>query len=166
MAIKEDDFLALPDCWQLTPLGKIDNAGKINPKAPYLNDWQNRDVDRAFIKSEIDAAKAVGIGLRLGEPSGYVVAIDFDGQSAIDLGQELFGEIPETVTWTSGRPGRYQALFVVPEQYRDRVKNKTVKTGVIGDDEKAEQIEFRYTGNQSVLPPSPHPTALPPIWGK
>ncbi len=33
-----------------------------------------------------------------------------------------------------------------------------VKTGVIGDDEKAEQLEFRYTGNQSALAPSPHPT--------
>ena len=158
MAIKEDDFLPLPDCWQLTPLGKMDKTGKINPKAPYLSDWQNKDVNRDSIQSKIDAGKAVGIGLRLGEPSGYVVAIDFDGQSAIDLGQELFGEISKTVTWTSGRSGRYQALFVVPEQYRDRVKNKTVKTGVIGDDGKAEQLEFRYTGNQSVLPPSPHPT--------
>jgi P4 family phage/plasmid primase-like protien len=158
MAIKEGDFLVLPEYWQLTPLGKIDQADNVNPKAPYLTDWQNKDIDRAFIQSEIDAGKAVGIGLRLGEPSGCVVAIDFDGQSAINLGRESFGEIPATVTWTSGRPGRYQALFFVPEQYRDRVKNKTVKTGVIGDDDKAEQLEFRYTGNQSVLPPSPHPT--------
>ncbi len=157
MAIKEDDFLALPEYWQLTPTGKI-KAGKVNPKAPYLDDWQNKDVDRAFMQREIDAGKAVGIGLRLGEPSGCVVAIDFDGQSAIDLGRESFGEMPVTVNWTSGKPGRYQALFVVPEQYRDRVKNKTVKTGIIGDDGKAEQLEFRYTGNQSVLPPSPHPT--------
>jgi hypothetical protein len=146
----------LPKSWQLTPLGAIDQ-GKINPKAPYLSNWQNVDCDRDFITSEIESDKAIGIGLRLGKPSGYIVAIDFDGKSAIDLGQELFGEIPVTVTWTSGSPGRYQALFVVPEQYRERVKNKTVKTGVIGDDGKAEQLEFRYTGNQSVLPPSPHP---------
>jgi hypothetical protein len=159
MAIKENDFLILPELWQLTPLGKLNKkTGKVDSKAPYYSDWTNKDFDRDFIKSEIDTGRAVGIGLRLGKPSGYVVAIDFDGQSAIDLGQELFGELPKTVTWTSGRPGRYQALFIVPEQYRDRVQNKVIKTGVIDDDGKDEQIEFRYTGNQSVLPPSPHPT--------
>ncbi len=159
MAIKDNDFLILPKLWQLTPLGKLDKkTGKIDSKAPYYTDWTNKDFDREFIKSEIEEGKAVGIGLRLGKPSGYVVAIDFDGQSAIDLGQELFGELSQTVTWTSGRPGRYQALFVVPEKYQDRVKTKIIKTGVTGDDGKAEQIEFRYTGNQSVLPPSPHPT--------
>jgi Protein of unknown function (DUF3987)/Bifunctional DNA primase/polymerase, N-terminal len=142
----------LPQPWKLTPLGKPD------PKAPYLFDWANTDIDREFIIAEIDAGRATGYGLRLGQPSGYVVAIDFDGQSAIEMGLDKFRELPKTVTWTSGRLGRYQALFSVPEQYRDRVKNKTVKTGVIGDDGKAEQLEFRYTGNQSVLPPSPHPT--------
>lgn len=159
MAIKDNDFLLLPELWQLTPLGKLDKkTGKVNSKAPYYSDWTNKDFDRDFIKSEIEAGRAVGIGLRLGKASGYVVAIDFDGQSAIELGKELFGELPQTVTWTSGRSGRYQALFVVPEQYRERVKTKTTKTGVIGDDGKAEQIEFRYTGHQSALPPSPHPT--------
>ncbi len=149
----------LPQTWNLTPLGKKDPSGKVDPKAPYIADWANTDVDRVFINAEIEeAGKATGYGLRLGQSSGYVVAIDFDGQSAIEMGLEKFGELPNTVTWTSGRPGRHQGLFSVPEQYRDRLKNKTVKTGVIGDDRKAEQLEFRYTGNQSVLPPSPHPT--------
>jgi hypothetical protein len=156
MKISAESINNLPQSWQLTPLGKLDNSG-INPKAPYLDDWQKLDLDRDFINNEIASGKAIGIGLRLGEPSGYIVAIDFDGQSAIELGIEKFGEIPITVTWTSGRPGRYQALFVVPEQYREQVKNKKVQTGVIGDDGKTEQLELRYTGNQSALPPSPHP---------
>ena len=148
----------LPQAWKLTPLGKRDSSGKPDPKVPYFSDWCNADVDREFIQSEKESGKATGYGLVLGKPSGYVVAIDFDGQSAIEMGLEKFGELPNTVTWTSGRTGRYQALFVVPAQYRDRVENKKVKTGVNGDDRKAEQIEFRYTGNQSALPPSAHPT--------
>ncbi len=32
------------------------------------------------------------------------------------------------------------------------------QTGVIGDDGKAEQLEFRWQNLQSVLPPSVHPT--------
>jgi Protein of unknown function (DUF3987)/Bifunctional DNA primase/polymerase, N-terminal len=147
----------LPQTWKLTPTGKKDSSGEVNPKAPYLADWAGTDIDREFISTEIEAGRATGYGLIMGRSSGYLVAIDFDGQSAIELGLEKFGELPKTVTWTSGRPGRYQALFSVPEQYRDLVKNKAVKTGVIGDDGKAEQLEFRYTGNQSVLPPSPHP---------
>jgi Bifunctional DNA primase/polymerase, N-terminal len=153
-----DELSNIPSAWQLTPLGKVDRTtGLADPKAPYLSKWQKTDVTLNEIESAILKGQATGYGLRLGEPSGYVMAIDFDGQSAIDLGKELFGELPETVTWTSGRPGRYQALFVVSEQYRDRVKNKTIKTGVIGDDGKLEQIELRYTGLQSALPPSAHP---------
>jgi hypothetical protein len=142
----------IPSDWQLTPLGKIDRDGKANPKAPYTPDWNITDTDRAFIIAEIEVGKAVGYGLRLGQPSGYIVAIDFDGQSAIDMMLEKLGELQKTVTFASGKPGRYQALFTVPEQYREVVTNKKQKTGVNG-----EQIEFRYNGNQSVLPPSAHP---------
>lgn len=143
--------------WCLTPLGKKDRiTGLANPKAPYLSKWEKTDVTLDEIESAILKGQATGYGLRLGEPSGYVMAIDFDGQSAIDLGIKEFGELPKTVTWSSGRQGRYQALYQVPEQYQDLVKNKQIKTGVIGDDGKLEQIELRYTGLQSALPPSAH----------
>ena len=82
----------LPLDWQLTPLGKNGN-----PKAPYTDDWAKKDLDRDFIQTEIESGKAVGIGLILGAPSGHLVAIDFDGQSAIEMGLELFGELPIVV---------------------------------------------------------------------
>ena len=132
----------LPRSWQLTP---------VRDKKPYTNCWQNKDLDRDFITQEIVSGGATGYGLRLGLPSGGLLAIDFDGQSAIDYSLEKFGKLPTTVTWTSGRPGRYQALFQVPAAYQERIKNKKNKTG------DGEAIEFRYTGNQSVLPPSAHP---------
>lgn len=154
-----DDIAALSNTWELTPLGKRDpQTGEINPKAPYLLSWQNTDCDLEFINSELKSGRAVGIGLRTGKASGYVVAIDFDGQSAIGHWLEKFGEVPRTVTWTSGKPGRYQALFQVPETYWDSVKTKKFVTG------EAEQLEFRYTGNQSVLPPSPHPETDGYVW--
>ena len=153
-----EELHKIPQEWQLTPLGKRDkDTGEINHKAPYLNDWQHKDVERRLIEQDIRSGKAIGIGLRLGKPSGYLVAIDFDGQSAIDLWTEKWGDVPPTISWTSGKEGRYQALFTIPEAYRERVKNNKISIGIVGSDGKQEALEFRYTGNQSVLPPSPHP---------
>ena len=138
----EQTIDALPQSWQFTP---------VRNKKPYTDEWTNKDLERDFIIQEIASGNATGYGIRLGEPSGYVIAIDFDGQSAIDMAIEKFAELPNTVTWTSGRPARHQALYQVPEAYRDRLKNKKIQTG------DGEYIEIRYTGNQSVLPPSSHP---------
>jgi Bifunctional DNA primase/polymerase, N-terminal len=138
----------LPEDWQLTPLGKRDDTGKQDPKAPYLKQWSTTDIDRESIEQEIRSGRAIGFGLKLG---GDLVAIDFDGQSAIDYWVERFGAVPETITWTSGKEGRFQALFTLPLADRTEVKKKAISTGT------AEQLEFRYTGHQSVLPPSSHP---------
>jgi Bifunctional DNA primase/polymerase, N-terminal len=96
----------LPQDWNLTPLGKKDKAGKPDPKAPYLKKWSTTDIDRQAIEREIRSGKAIGFGLKLG---GELVAIDFDGQSAIDYWVERFGDIPHTITWTSGKDSRFQA---------------------------------------------------------
>ena len=145
----------LPQDWQLTPLGKRDLTGKPDPKAPYLKQWSTTDIDRPEIEREIRSGRAIGFGLKLG---GDLVAIDFDGQSAIDYWVERFGAIPETITWTSGKDGRFQALFTLPLAIRERVKPKKISTGT------AEQLEFRYTGHQSVLPPSSHPETDGYVW--
>jgi hypothetical protein len=144
--------------WCLTPLGKEDRTtGLANPKAPYLSKWEKTDVTLDEIESAILKGQATGYGLRLGEPSGYVMAIDFDGQSAIDMASKLFGELPTTVTWSSGTLGRYQALFSVPEELKQLLKTKKVETKPKDGNNKAEALEFRYTNSQSVLPPSAHP---------
>ena len=87
------------------------------------------------------------------------MAVDQDGASAIDKIQELSGgqPLPKTVAFTSQRPGRCQYLFLVPEQYKDAIRTKKLKTGANGDDNKPEQLELRWTNLQSVLPPSMHP---------
>jgi hypothetical protein len=57
-------------------------------------------------------------------------------------------------------------LFLIPEEYKNAIKTKKIKTGVIGDDGKGEQLEFRWTNLQSVLPPSVHPTTGSYHWVK
>ena len=145
----------LPEDWKLTPLGKKDDTGKPNPKAPYLTKWSTTDIDRQAIEQDIRSGRAIGFGLKLG---GDLVAIDFDGQSAIDYWVERFGNVPETITWTSGKEGRFQALFTLPPANQTEVKPKKISTST------AEQLEFRYTGHQSVLPPSSHPETVGYSW--
>jgi hypothetical protein len=100
--------------------------------------------------------------------SGGIVAIDFDGASAMQKALELSGEepLPDTVSFTSNRPGREQRLYTIPEQYWGAIKTKKFKTGVMGDDGKPEQLELRWDGCQSVLPPSVHPQMTFYRWRK
>jgi len=141
----------IPQEWALTPLR--DN------KAPYRTAWHHEiPLTRAQIIAEIKSGKAKGYGIRTGSISGGIVAIDFDGSSAMRKALELSGgELPETVSFTSNRPGRHQRLYRIPKQYWEAIANKKLKTGVVGDDGKPEQLEFRWDGCQSVLPPSVHP---------
>jgi hypothetical protein len=118
------------------------------------------------IQGKIKKIQPQGFGLLTGRPltlngtTYYLMALDQDGASAADKILELSGgePLPKTVAFTSGRPGRCQYLFLVPEEYKDAIRTKKIKTGVKGDDGKGEQVEFRGSNLQSVLPPSVHPT--------
>ena len=102
----------IPDGWALTPLR--------DDKAPYRKGWQDEPpLTRAQIIADIKAGKAQGFGIRTGSISGGIVAIDFDGSSAIQKALELSGDelLPDTVTFTSNRPGREQRLYLIPQEY-------------------------------------------------
>lgn len=95
-----------------------------------------------------------------GEPCGILsghggfLAVDCDGQAAIARLTELFGgTIPDTWAWSSGKPGRIQFGFFVPQELRDRFQ----KARYWEDLPDGSQLDFRWKGCQSVLPPSPHP---------
>jgi uncharacterized membrane protein YgcG len=96
------------------------------------------------------------------------VAIDFDGSSAMQKALDLSGgkPLPDTVSFTSNRPGREQRLYLIPQEYWKAVKTTKIKTGVVGDDGKPEQLELRWDGCQSVLPPSVHPMTGHYRWRK
>lgn len=103
-----------------------------------------------------------GYGLRLGEPSGGLLAIDIDGESAEPILQSLSGgDVPITVSWTSGKPGRRQLVYQIPDTCRERLKRLTrIVLTEHGELKTAdgEMLEFRYDRCQSALPPSYHPT--------
>jgi hypothetical protein len=138
--------------WALTPL--------LGNKAPYRTAWQHESpLARNQIIAEIESGQAQGYGIRTGTVSGGIVAMDFDGPSAMQKALELSGGelLPDTITFTSNRPGREQRLYTIPNQYWANIKTVKIKTGEVGDDGKLEQLELRWDGCQSVLPPSVHP---------
>ena len=150
-----------------------------NNKQPLGDRWQQRPFTASQlieaisqggvsvpIQGKTKKIQPLGFGLITGRcvtiqgNSYFLVALDQDGASAYRKIDELSKgrSLPKTVAFTSDRPGRCQYLFLIPEQYADAIKTKKIKTGVIGDDGKAEQLEFRWQNLQSVFPPSVHPT--------
>ncbi|MEG4009847.1 bifunctional DNA primase/polymerase [Microcoleus sp. Pol11C1] len=148
----------IPYTWPLVP---------VCGKRAYENRWIHKSYSHPEIFAELQTGKATGVGLKLGNG---LLAIDIDGESAIEMLAKLAGTnslaiFSETTAWSSGRAGRKQCLFSVPEASWHRLRNRSIPTGIIGDDGKKERLEFRWLGTQSVLPPSLHPaTNKPYIW--
>ena len=157
----------IPDDWALTP---------VREKKPYRDGWQSEtplskeQIKDCIVNGEQLWSKekekhyhgyASGYGLRLGDASGGLIALDIDGASVQQLLNAIAkDELPSTPMWTSGKPGRYQILFQIPDKYREQLKEcyRTVLTTWNGYHcQEGEQLEIRYNGHQSVLPFSYHP---------
>ncbi|MDV2993206.1 MAG: hypothetical protein N4J56_002860 [Chroococcidiopsis sp. SAG 2025] len=142
------ELSALPDDWRFTPVN--------GNKQPYLEDWQIKHFSKKELAEHIKYDSwCRAIGLLCGTPSGGLLLVDFDGESCNEYFPKLFdvpvSGLPDTVTVTSGRPGRCQRVYRVPQEYWSSIKSKDFKTGVKGDDGKDEQIELRWDGRQSVV---------------
>ncbi len=125
-------------------------------KAPYHPNWQRSPLNKAQIESEIRAGGCKAVGVLCGTPSNGLVFLDHDGDSCDRLietlaGLSLAAALPRTVGITSSRPGRYQLIYRVPEQHWHQLTTRKLKTGTIGDDGKAEMLELRWDGCQSVV---------------
>lgn len=122
-------------------------------KGPRYANWQNKP----YTIDQIDDTG--NVGLLLGPVSGGVCALDFDGESAWTWFEQTFGRTAPTdsIMWSSGKQSRCQMAFSVPSEYWDHLK--TIKITLDYDEStgKHEGFEFRWTGGQSVLPPSLHP---------
>ena len=165
----------LPSHWSLTPLRE---------KRPFRKGWQTEPfIPHATIADLIlrgDEATSQrtgktyrrfwsGFGLRLGEASKGLLAIDVDGSSAEPILHAISsGNIPKTVSWTSGKLGRCQLLFQIPEVFRAKLKDFTravvTEWGTLKTAD-GELLEFRYNRSQSALPPSYHPDKRNYNWG-
>ena len=93
-----------------------------------------------------------GSSITIQGQSFALMAVDQDGGSAIEKIQSIGELLPVTPTFTSGRDGRCQYLFLIPENLASKIQSRRLSTGV-----KGEQLEFRFRNLPSILPPSLHP---------
>ena len=115
------DFRFVPLNGNKTPIDP--NTGR------KFNCWN--DPENHYTPPDLDRMNGVvkAVGLQLGEASGGILALDFDGHGAEGIFQHLTGhdvkDLPRTIVFDSGRPGRYQCLLRVPNEHWDRLtKNK------------------------------------------
>ncbi|AFZ15486.1 Bifunctional DNA primase/polymerase (plasmid) [Crinalium epipsammum PCC 9333] len=162
-----DALKNIPAHWNLTPLHDKAAFRENWQTEPFINHnhfttWLLDGEEKVSSKGKTYRAYISGYGLRTGDSSNGLIAIDVDGASAEPVLEALLGngDLPKTVSWTSGKPGRRQLLFQVPDEYRGQLVdfNRSVITehkGVKTAD--GEILELRYNKCQSVLPPSRHP---------
>lgn len=133
---------SIPDDWVLVPVG--------SNKAPYQKGWQDKRLSKVDVLAELDRAntRCKAVGVACGTPSGGLLFVDHDGPSVSDLLLEKFGleELPPTVAVTSGREGRFQAIYRVPEEFWTAIKTTKFKAAT-----KGELLELRWDGAQSVV---------------
>ena len=150
MTIKEE-ILRLPKDWRFVA---------VQNKRPYQNDWQKNPLTRSQLFKEITAGRSTGIGVCCGTPSGGLLFLDHDGQSASEILTEWgfsVGSLPPSWMVTSGRVGRFQLIYKIPEKYWSKIKTRKFQTGVKDSDGSVEQIELRWNGAQSIVS-GKHPT--------
>lgn len=159
-----------PSNWQLIP---------VEEKLPKLHGWQNSRYSRDEICNFINdgyqltskktgkdyIAYPSGVSILSGDASNGILLVDFDGPSAAKVWEAMGGEstiASQTRTHSSGKKGRKQVWFKVPDTHRDKLKNFTrhviTNWGIDTKTDSGEMLEFRYNLCQSVLPPSLHPT--------
>jgi hypothetical protein len=139
----------LPSSWRFTPVN--------GSKAPYLSDWQKTPFStQELIDRYTSDRRTHAVGLLTGVASNGILAVDHDGSSCDPLIEKLSRltldkALPKTVGFSSGKPGRYQLLYQIPQLFWEYVSNKTILTGGKDTDSKDEQIDFRWNDRQSVI---------------
>lgn len=136
----------LPTSWGFVAVG--------HGKRPYQTAWQENPLTRDQLAAEITAGRAVAIGVLAGPQSGGLLFVDHDGISAGEILESIgtpLRELPKSWAVTSGRDGRLQIIYRVPEQFWADLKTRKLKTGKFDDEGKPEQLELRWTGCQSVV---------------
>ena len=131
----------LPAAWALVAVG--------NDKRPYQPEWQKNPLTRGQLATEILAGRAVAIGVIAGPQSGGLLFVDHDGLGASEVLEQIgapLRELPKSWAVTSGRDGRLQIIYQVPEPFWPTIKTTKLRSSV-----KGEQLELRWAGCQSVV---------------
>jgi predicted P-loop ATPase len=131
----------IPDHWALVAVG--------NDKRPYQPEWQKHPISRADLTAEITAGRAVAIGVIAGPQSGGLLFVDHDGLGASEVLEQIgapLRDLPKSWAVTSGRDGRLQIIYQVPEPFWATIKTTKLRSSI-----KGEQLELRWSGCQSVV---------------
>lgn len=138
---------ALPDDWGLVAVD--------GNKRAYHPAWQRNPLTKAAAAAEIQAGSAKAIGVIAGPTSGGLLFVDHDGISATEQLEKLglpLRDLPPSVAMTSGKDGRFQIIYRVPEQFWSAMRGRRVfKTGKLDATGKAENLDLRWTGHFSVV---------------
>ena len=149
---------ALPDHWAFVAVG-------LNKRA-YQDAWADNPLSKAQMAAEIRAGRAHAIGVQGGPVSGGLLFVDHDGITATAQLERLglpLRSLPKSLAFTSGRDGRFQIAYLVPDQYWPALRNRRFwhtgeidpntgkPTKVLGPDGKAEQIDLRWSRHYSVV---------------
>jgi predicted P-loop ATPase len=132
---------SLPAAWALVAVG--------NDKRPYQPEWQKNPLTRDQLATEIIAGRAVAIGVIAGPQSGGLLFVDHDGLGASEVLEQIgapLRELPKSWAVTSGRDGRLQIIYQVPEPFWPTIKTTKLRSSI-----KGEQLELRWAGCQSVV---------------
>jgi hypothetical protein len=141
-----DQLALLPDHWAFVAVG--------HGKRPYQSEWQKNPLNKEQLTVEIEAGRAVAIGVIAGPQSGGLLFVDHDGISAGEILDKLgipLRNLPKSWAVSSGRDGRLQIIYQVPEQYWPGIRTRKFKTGKFDEEGKPEQLELRWSGCQSVV---------------
>jgi len=138
---------ALPDQWGFVAVS--------SNKRAYQKEWVTNPLTKEQAAAEIHAGRAKAIGAIAGPTSGGLLFVDHDGLSATTKLEELglpLRDLPKSLAMTSGRDGRFQIIYSVPEQFWHAMKGRRVfKTGKLDADGKAENLDLRWHGHYSVI---------------
>ena len=136
-----DQLANIPDHWALVAVG--------NDKRPYQPEWQKHPISRADLTAEIQSGRAVAIGVIAGPQSGGLLFVDHDGLGASEVLEQIgapLRDLPKSWAVTSGRDGRVQIIYQVPEPFWATIKTTKLRSSI-----KGEQLELRWAGCQSVV---------------
>jgi predicted P-loop ATPase len=160
MASLLEQLQALPDHWAYVAIGPN--------KRPYIKewDWAEQPMTKAQMAAEITSGRAQAIGVQAGPASGGLLFVDHDGISATAQLERLgipLRSLPKSWAMTSGRDGRFQIIYTIPEQFWPALRNRRYwhtgdpdpetgrPTKVFGPEGKAEQIDLRWARHYSVV---------------
>jgi predicted P-loop ATPase len=136
-----DQLDLLPDHWGLVAVG--------NDKRPYQPEWQKHPLDKQQLSAEIQSGRAVAVGVVAGPQSGGLLFVDHDGLGASEVLEQIgapLRDLPKSWAVTSGRDGRLQIIYQVPEPFWATIKTTKLRSSI-----KGEQLELRWAGCQSVV---------------